>query len=223
MSQKKEELLKEINRITELNNENVKNFNSQVDKRDKIISGLRSEITKLKAQIAELTIKQDSSPAESPATENEEQMPLGSPNSASQNKENSAKKEPAPPPITVNGVVNFDIFQSSILQNLTEGANYPVFTTQGNGDIKIKAACAASHRQIIHLLSETQKAALTQPDNLTGNIEFYCYKLKQDRDFCFIIRNLHPSIDVPRIKQALYQQGYKVKNIIKPKEANQNK
>jgi len=215
MSPKKDELIKEINRITALNKKNV-------EAGEKIIAELRTEITRLKAQIAEQAIKQDSSLVENPVTENEEQMPLGSPNSASQNKENSAsqnkeksaKKEPAPPPITVSGVVNFDIFQNNILQNLTEGVHFPVFTTQGNGDVKIKAACADSHRQIIYLLSEMQKAALAQSDNLVSNIEFYCYKLKQDRNFCFIIRNLHPSIDVARIKQALYQQGYKVKNII---------
>ncbi len=228
MSPKKEELWQEIERLKKLNSDNIKisdgNENilrSRVEERDKtikkrddIITELRSEIAKLKAEIAQLAINQNNLTIESPASSNEEPMPLGSPNSPSQNKENPAKKEPAPPPITVSGVVNFDIFQNSILQNLTEGVHYPVFITQGNGDIKIKAACAGSHRQIIHLLSEMQKAALTQPDNLTGNIEFYCYKLKQDRDFCFIIRNLHPSIDVARIKQALYQQGYKVKNII---------
>ncbi len=218
MSPKKEELIKEINRLTELKKQHCTLHTGEIEKSNKIIAELKSEITELKAHIAELKTKletkQDSSPDESPVTENEEQMPLGSPNSTSQNKENSAKKEPAPPPITVSGVANFDIFQNSILQNLTEGAHYPIFITQGNGDIKIKAACAASYRQILHLLSEMQKAVLTEPDNLIGNIEFYCYKLKQDRDFCFIIRNLHPSIDLARIKQALYQQGYKAKNII---------
>ncbi len=127
------------------------------------------------------------------------------------------KKVPAPEAITVYGVTDFNKFQEAILNNHTEGAFFPVFTTLGNGTIKIKAACVDSYRQILNLLKEMQEVNLTnneQDTQVFGKIEYHCYKLKQERNYCFIIRGLHPTIELQRIKNALFQQGYKVCHIV---------
>ncbi len=127
------------------------------------------------------------------------------------------KKVPTPEAITVYGVVDFNKFQAAILNNHTEGSFYPVFSTLGNGTIKIKAACVESYRQILNLLKEMQEITMTnneQDSQALGKIEYHCYKLKQERNYCFVIRGLHPSTELQRIKDALFQQGYKVCHIV---------
>ncbi|HYS59309.1 MAG TPA: hypothetical protein VEM27_01870, partial [Gemmatimonadales bacterium] len=134
-----------------------------------------------------------------------------------ENNDTKVKKVPAPEAITVYGVKDFNKFQEAILNNHTEGAFFPVFSTLGNGTIKIKAACVDSYRQILNLLKEMQEITLTnneQDTQVLGKIEYHCYKLKQERNYCFIIRGLHPTTELQRIKDALFQQGYKVCHIV---------
>src|SRR6266576_2009726 len=134
-----------------------------------------------------------------------------------ENNDTKIKKVPAPKAITVYGVKDFNKFQEAILNNHTEGAFFPVFSTLGNGTIKFKAAFLESYRQILNLLKEIQEITLTnneQDTQVLGKIEYHCYKLKQERNYCFIIRGLHPTTELQRIKDALFQQGYKVCHIV---------
>src|SRR6266576_5877242 len=78
-----------------------------------------------------------------------------------ENNDTKVKKVLAPEAITVYGMKDFNKFQEAILNNHTEGAFFPVFSTLGNGTIKIKAACVDSYRQILNLLKEMQEITLT--------------------------------------------------------------
>src|SRR6266550_3925021 len=241
MSPKKEELFKKITELQELNNNNVrmankdqelhlkerKEYREEKEKATRIIQYLRNEVAELKAELAKLATKQGTILDENPAI-NDEPMPLGSPSTTNINVSlppevpttqviRKDKKVPSPEAITVYGVADFNIFQQAILSNLTTVANLPVFSTLGNGCIKIKAACVDSYRQILSLLKMMQEEAGTkneQDTNDLGKIEYHCYKLKQDRNYCFIIRGLHPTTNLQRIKDALFQQGYRVCHIV---------
>ncbi len=218
MSPKKEELIKRLNDLSELNTNNCKiarNWESQLgekelelkkkekefEKATKIIRDLKNEVAELKAELAKLATKQGTTSDVSPDT-NDESMPLDSPSTIDINVPTlpeaptaqvtgKNRKAPAPEAITVYGVVDFNIFQQAILNNLTTVAHLPVFNTLGNGSIKIKAACVDSYRQILNLLKKMQEEAGNsneQDAQDLAKIEYHCYKLKQDRNYCFIIR-----------------------------------
>jgi len=200
---------------------------SENENATKIIKDLRKEVAELKAELAKSATKQGTTSDKSLAI-NDEPMPLGSPSTINENVSsppeaptaqvvNKDKKVPAPEPITVQGVADFNIFQQAILSNLTTVPNLPVFSTLGNGSIKIRAACVDSYRQILSLLKKMQDEAGTkneQDTNDLGKIEYHCYKLKQERNYCFIIRGLHPTTNLQRIKDALFQQGYRVCHMV---------
>ncbi len=244
MSPKKEELIKRLNDLSELNTNNCKiarNWESQLgekelelkkkekefEKATKIIRDLKNEVAELKAELAKLATKQGTTSDVSPDT-NDESMPLDSPSTIDINVPSlpeaptaqvtcENRKVPAPEAITVYGVVDFNIFQQAILNNLTTVAHLPVFNTLGNGSIKIKAACVDSYRQILNLLKKMQEEtgnSNEQDAQDLAKIEYHCYKLKQDRNYCFIIRGLHPTTNLQRIKDALFQQGYRVCHIV---------
>src|SRR6266576_2369383 len=241
MSPKKEELIKRLTELQELNNNNVreankdlelhlkerKEFREEREKATRIIQDLRNEVAELKAELAKLATKQGTILDKNPAI-NDEPMPLGSPSMTNINVSlppevpttqviRKDKKVPAPEAITVYGVADFNIFQQAILSNLTAVANLPVFNTLGNGSIKVKAACVDSYRQIMNLLKMMQEEAGTnneQGNHDLGKIEYHCYKLKQERNYCFIIRGLHPTTELQRIKDGLFQQGYRVCHIV---------
>jgi len=205
-------------------------------KRDSVIDIIK-ERNELKTQVAQLQFKitQLEKSITTPAKKKRApKSDYGSSNESNQSKINvppppetstsqttksdtKVKKVPTPEAITVYGVVDFNKFQAAILNNHTEGSFYPVFSTLGNGTIKIKAACVESYRQILNLLKEMQEITMTnneQDSQALGKIEYHCYKLKQERNYCFVIRGLHPSTELQRIKDALFQQGYKVCHIV---------
>src|SRR6266550_6198344 len=241
MSPKKEELFKKITELQELNNNNVrmankdqelhlkerKEYREEREKATRIIQDLKNEVAELKAELAKLATKQGITSDVSPDT-NDESMPLDSPSTIDINVPSlpeaptaqvtgKNRKAPAPEAITVYGVVDFNIFQQAILNNLTTVAHLPVFNTLGNGSIKIKAACVDSYRQILNLLKKMQEEAGNSNEEDAqdlAKIEYHCYKLKQDRNYCFIIRGLHPTTNLQRIKDALFQQGYRVCHIV---------
>ncbi len=244
MSPKNEELIKKYNDLLEKNNHNydvaemfkkrceeglshLEEKERELERAIELTNDLRKEVAELKAEMAKLVTKQDSTPDESTAI-NDEPMPLGSPSTININDSQPPevpttqvtrkdKKVPAPEAITVYGVKDYNIFQQAIVSNLTTVANLPVFNTLSNGSIKVKAACVDSYRQILNLLKMMQEGTGTnneQDNHDLGKIEYHCYKLKQERNYCFIIRGLHPTTELQRIKDGLFQQGYNVCHIV---------
>ncbi len=194
---------------------------------------LRTQIQRLQFKITQLenTVNTQAREKRAPRSDsgssnksNQPKINVSSPpeTSASQTTESDinaikVKKILAPEAITVCGVKDFNIFQEAILNNHTEGALLPVFSTLGNGTVKIKAANVDSYRQILNILKEMQEATLTDNEQVIqalGKIEYHCYKLKQERNYCFIIRGLHPTTELQRIKDGLFQQGYRVCHIV---------
>src|SRR6266576_7004733 len=194
---------------------------------------LRTQIQRLQFKITQLEntvntqAREKNAPRNDSGSSNKSNQPkinvsLPPETSASQTTESDinaikVKKILAPEAITVCGVKDFNIFQEAFLNNHTEGAFLPVFSTLGNGTVKIKAANVDSYRQILNILKEMQEATLTDNEKVIqalGKIEYHCYKLKQERNYCFIIRGLHPTTELQRIKDGLFQQGYNVCHIV---------
>src|SRR6266576_3093658 len=150
MSPKKDEIIKMYNEVLVLNNENydraemykerweeglslLEEKKRELGRAMELTNELRKDVAQLKAEMAKLVTKQDSTPDESTAI-NDEPMPLGSPSTININDSQPPevpttqvtrkdKKVPAPEAITVYGVKDYNIFQQAIVSNLTTVAN----------------------------------------------------------------------------------------------------
>ncbi len=212
--------LKDFNKMAQECNKNYANLNEYIKELKKQVADLQAKL-----QAAELqATKQDEQESENMLTDDDNSQHNNSANSTNgdpsllgtpnEKKEKKKVSEPAPPPIFVEKVENFIDFQEAILTKVGGFPNFPEFATLNSGVVKIKAQCADSYRMILSLLHEMQGVAVEHPDEPLSKVEYYCYKLKQERNYCFIIRGLHPTIELEKIKNALFQQGYIVKNII---------
>lgn len=75
--------------------------------------------------------------------------------------------------------------------------------------MKIKTFNEEDYHNVLNLHKDIKNGLTDKPDEPSGN-EFYTYRLKQERNFCFVTRELHPSIKSEEIKKELYSYGYKV-------------
>lgn len=102
-----------------------------------------------------------------------------------------------PPPIFVDNVSNIQPLISlldKVAKNQFELKNLK------NQQVKIIPKNPETYKKI---LSELEKK----------NTEFFTYKLKEERSFKVILRNLHPSVDTEELKKELLERGHEVTNI----------
>lgn len=102
-----------------------------------------------------------------------------------------------PPPIYVDNVTNIKPL-ISLLDNIAK--NQFELKNLKNLQVKIMAKNPEIYRKIF---SELEKK----------NTEFFTFKLKEERSFKVILRNMHPSIDTEELKKELQDRGHEVTNI----------
>jgi hypothetical protein len=115
--------------------------------------------------------------------------------------------DPKPPPIFISGVANIKPLID--LLNVIAPNKYLV-KTLSNEQVRVQPAESSIYTSIIKALMEK-------------NTEFHTYKPRQDRSFRVVIRNLHPSTEVPEIKRALNEKGHEVTNVWNVKQRGTNR
>lgn len=112
------------------------------------------------------------------------------------------KKEPKPPPVFVAGVQNINPLTKLLNEIVTD--QY-LIKALGENQVKIQPKNGESYTKIVKAL--TQK-----------NTEFHTYKLKQDKLFRVVLKNMHYSTDTNDIKQNIEQLGHEVINVWNAKQ-----
>lgn len=107
---------------------------------------------------------------------------------------NSVEKPIKSPPIFIDNVIN--------IQPLTE-----LLTEKAKGDYEIKIL---RDHQVKIQSKFTQTYEIIVKELQEKNTEFHTYKLKQDRSFRVVLKNMHPLTDVEEIKTAIEDEGHKV-------------
>ena len=118
-------------------------------------------------------------------------------------KETEQNKEPKSPPIFVDSVENVNPLLE--LLNLIAKDNY-VIKALGNNQVKIQPKNAEVYSAIIKALKEK-------------NTQFHTYKLKQEKNFRVVIKNIHYSTDTQDIKKSIEEYGHTVVNVWNIKES----
>ncbi|KAM0734111.1 Nucleic-acid-binding protein from transposon X-element [Formica fusca] len=107
------------------------------------------------------------------------------------------EKMPKPPPIYVDRVSN--------IQPLTDLLKDTV-----NGEFEIKILKAEE----VKIQPRTTQAYSTIVKELQNKgTEFHTYRLKQDRNFRVVLKNIHPSTDASQLKTAIEILGHQVTNL----------
>lgn len=107
------------------------------------------------------------------------------------------EKTPKPSPIYVDRVSN--------IQPLTGLLNDSV---EGEYEIKI-----LKDEEVKILFKTTQAYSTIIKKLQKKGTEFHTHKLKQDRSFRVVLKNIHPSTDVSELKKAIEDLGHQVNNI----------
>lgn len=106
-------------------------------------------------------------------------------------------KSSKPPPIFVDGVSNIQPLIALLDEHVNDSYEIKVLR---NEQVKIQPISSAAYSVIVKQLEIKQT-------------EFYTYKLKEDRSFKVILKNMHPSTDTNEIKRELSDLGHCVTNI----------
>lgn len=123
-----------------------------------------------------------------------------------QDKDTTEKPTKAPP-LYVDKVGNIQPLLK-MLDKIADG-NYEV-KVLSNEQVRIQPATTELYTKIVKGLQEK-------------NTEFYTYRLKQDRPFKVVLKNLHPSTDIDEIKTEIETHGHKVTNIWNVKQRSTKK
>lgn len=102
-----------------------------------------------------------------------------------------------PPPIFVDKVINIQPLIKILNENISDKYEIKVLK---HDRIKIQPKLPEAFSKIVKILEEK-------------NTEFYTYKLKEERNFKVVLRNMHYSSDTEDIKDELNRLGHKVVNI----------
>lgn len=106
--------------------------------------------------------------------------------------------EPKPPPIFIPNVNNVH----SMVQTFTSvvASDDFLYKCINQNSVKILPKSAEVYRKLVHKLNE-------------GNVSFHTYQLKQERSYRVVLKNMHYSVDINELKEALSQHGHTVRNI----------
>ena len=107
------------------------------------------------------------------------------------------ERSPKPPPIFVDNVSNI---QPLILLLKEIAKDQFDLKSLKNQQVKIMPKTSDIYRKIVQELEKK-------------NTEFFTYKLKEERSFRVILRNMHPSVDIEELKKELSELGHEVVNI----------
>lgn len=106
-------------------------------------------------------------------------------------------KSPKPPPIYVDQVFNIQPLTDLLAEIACE--EYEIKILKGE-EVKIQPKTTLAYRTIV---KELQKKGT----------EFHTYKLKQDRSFRVVLKNIHPTTDVVALREAIKALGHEVTNV----------
>ncbi|KAL1460252.1 hypothetical protein WDU94_012178 [Cyamophila willieti] len=121
-------------------------------------------------------------------------------NDMSKNSQVNNKKvvDPKPPPIFLQGVINYHQMISYILTVLKED-DY-LCRSLAHNVVKINPKTIEAYKALVsHLRAQ--------------NIIFHTYQAKQDKAYRVVIRHIHHSVPTNDIKEELKQLGYKVRSV----------
>lgn len=119
------------------------------------------------------------------------------------NEDTSPKeKTPKPPPIFVNGVKNI-----TPLVKLLDGVAKLQYEIKALADnqVKVQPKTTESYRTIVKALNDK-------------NTEFHTYKLKEERSYKVVLKNMHHSINCEDIKAEIEKLGHTVTNVCNIKQ-----
>lgn len=106
---------------------------------------------------------------------------------------------PAPPPVFIHGVMNYQQMRAN-LSTALQDTDY-VTRTLANNTVKINPKTVDAYRALVrHLRS--------------NNVVFHTYQIKQDRAYRVVLRHIHHSIPTSDIKTELEGLGFKIRNIM---------
>lgn len=106
-------------------------------------------------------------------------------------------RTPKPPPIYVDRVSNIQPL-TDLLNKIANGEH--LIKVLRNEEVKIQPKTSQAYSTIVKNLQEK-------------GTEFHTYKLKQDRSFRVVLKNIHPSTDTNDIKMAIEDLGHQVSNV----------
>jgi len=106
-------------------------------------------------------------------------------------------KLPKPPPIYVDRVTNMQPLTE--LLNETVKRDYEIKVLRAD-EVKIQPKSAQAYTIIVRELKNK-------------GTEFHTYKLKQERSFRVVLKNMHPSTDEKELKAAINSLGHQVTNV----------
>jgi len=104
-----------------------------------------------------------------------------------------------PPPIFIKTQIqNYQHFCENI-KNIIEPTDD--FTCKSSTELlKINTTSSNAYRYIIKYLKESKA-------------EFFTYQLKENRPYCIVIRNLHPTTSPDYIKEEVEKEGFQARNV----------
>lgn len=108
------------------------------------------------------------------------------------------KADPKPPPVFIQGVVNYQQMVATVLTVLKQ-EDY-VCRSLANDVVKINPKTIEAYRSLVSYLR-------------AHNVVFHTYQAKQDKAYRVVLRHIHHSVPTNDIKEELQQLGYKVRNV----------
>lgn len=110
-----------------------------------------------------------------------------------------SKASAKPPPIFIDNVSNINDMNKDILTVLEESD----YITKLYADNNLKVVCNTIEKQV--KLNNYLKSK---------NVSHHTYQSKENRAYRVVLKNLHHTTEIPKIKSNLEAKGYKVRNII---------
>ena len=107
------------------------------------------------------------------------------------------QRRPPPPPIFINDVINIQTMTKSLERDISK-EDYNLKIT--NNQVKILPTNPEAYRK----LTKTLRAL---------NANFHTYRLKEERPFRVVLRNIHHSADIDELKTELSKLGHEVINV----------
>ena len=118
------------------------------------------------------------------------------PNNLSPNDDQTVKSK-LPPPIFVRGILDFVRFRNELVKLI---GNEKFFFKSSTNDLKIQTADPESYRELIRYLK-------------LNKAQYHTYQPQEEKAFCVVVRNLHPSTPTVEVGIAIEEIGYSVRQV----------
>jgi hypothetical protein len=223
-----EKMQQQLNKLQqELENQGVRNNISQEKSADTI--NYETDEEELAKEIGWLTTtkkkankkrKASYSPVTSPkqqtngvtshhTKENNGASSLNSIDDVSTGKKSEEKQSPCykPPPITVSGITDINIFNERLNRLII--ADKPIIKALSGGDIKIFTKNEEGHCAVLKMLRQMQANA----QDPLHDVEYHSYQIKSERAFVVVVRGLHYSTDTKLIALAFKDKGHEPRHV----------